>query len=185
MKKSFTVSFAVCAFMLAATCTQAAGVALTLYNSAQSAAAGQTTVLTYTGKVTVGAGYDANAVSMKYASKTLVGPFLTDENLTSGFNSYLLGANFGVWFEGDLFTITIHPSDVVGDYLLSPVGFGDFPYLAEFGVAVGGSLGTDYAGRDIRVSIVESGEPGVPGPAAAIPMALGLASATLKRRWRR
>ncbi len=160
----------------------ATGVALTIDNPYQNAIQGQNTVLTFTGSVVIDPGYKLTTLVMEYPGLTLAGPYISNFAYSASFSDFFSNSGVGDDYIGELFTYTVDPSVAAGDYFSNSLGWGQIAGLSEFAVTASGTPGTASDGKAIGITVSESGEPSVPGPAAAVPMALGLAASALRRR---
>lgn len=122
---------------------------------------------------------------MEFPGLTLAGPYINNFAYSASFSDFFSNSGIGDDYIGELFSYTVDPSVAAGDYFSNGSGWGQIAGLSEFSVTASGTPGTASDGKAIGITVRESGEPSVPGPAAVLPMAIGLAGATLRRRARK
>lgn len=175
MKKSLKLAIVGGVLSASFSSSYAAGVSLTLDNPYQSAIQGFTTVLSFTGKIDIDPGYRIGILSLTSPGLSSGGPFL-GTSFSSSLINFLNAANQGDDYTGELFKITVNSSDAAGYYFQNGPGFSNLTVYAT------GTPGSISDSKAYGVIVKEAGEPSVPGPAAAIPMALGLAGSLIRRR---
>ncbi len=132
-----------------------------------------TTVLTFTGTVDVTAGWDATSatLNMPFQVSSFVG---LAGAFDPGFVAYLSGANAGVDYSGNIFSIDVTPSSAIGLY------DSNFNSTTAATITVSGQKGVSTFDDSEAYSVEVTA---VPEPASLI--ALGAGAAALIRRRKR
>lgn len=159
-------------------------ISLTLDNPYQTVQAGVQTQVFFSGKVSVLSGYDVSSFAIEQPSTDGWFNFISDFKFDPKFESYYLANRPSQGYEGNIFSITVPASAAPGDYFVNMLGWGESKTLCELGLYAKNGDSTGEAWQAYGITVRETGEPSVPGPAAVLPMALGLAGAGLRRRRR-
>lgn len=182
MKKSVIAAVFGSALLASQCYASISSIDLEVYDAFKTVAVGQDTLVTFGGKITIADGYRFSSLGVEFPGLTISGPYLNDLTWSQSLIDYQTAEVYGLDYEGDFFSILVHSTDAAGNYLYNPTGWGYDATLCEI---VGTSTNLQINEIDAQtfgITVKELGEPNVPGPAAVIPMAIGLAGVALKRR---
>lgn len=160
-------------------------ISLTLDNPYQTVQAGVQSRVDFSGTISVLEGYDMSSVTIEFPGTIDGLKNLSDMVWDPGFWSYFQAVQPDQGYQGKIFSITVPASAAPADYFYYEGGWGDSKTLNEIGMSAykGTDGGTSW--QAFGITVRESGETSVPGPAAILPMAIGLAGSALRRRFRK